>query len=71
MSDGVTNKLPLRLEGNKIIDANGRRLCALFDWYSEDDAESSVPRDRLQRVGEWIVVTLNSNPPEDFEPKVG
>lgn len=53
-------KLPLRLDDNMIIDANDKRVCALFDWYDEDGESKSIPFDEVKAVGEWIVETLNA-----------
>ena len=60
-------KLPLRLKDNLIIDADGKRLCALFDWFVERGIEKSIPKARVKEIGEWIVATLNGA----FVSKVG
>jgi hypothetical protein len=57
-------KLPLRLKGNLIIDAEGKRLCALFDWFVERGVEKSISKAEVKEIGKWMVATLNSNPPE-------
>lgn len=52
--------LPLRLEGHLIIGANGKRVCALFDWYEERGVEKSIPKEEVDAIGEWMVATLNA-----------
>lgn len=61
------NKLPLRLlapeglAGYRIVDARGRKLCALFDWYEEGGVQQLVPGKEVRAVGEWMVETLNAS----------
>lgn len=60
------SKLPLRLvareewSGYRIVDARGRNLCMLYDWYEEDGVQHSVPDEEVRAIGEWIVASLNA-----------
>jgi hypothetical protein len=62
----ATNELPLRLvapeewSGYRIVDARGRNLCALFNWYEEGGVQHNVPDEEVRAVGEWIVASLNA-----------
>ena len=58
-------KLPLRLDDNNLIDANEKRVCALFDWYDENGALVSIPHEEVRAVGEWMVKTLNATATPD------
>jgi hypothetical protein len=62
----ATNQLPLRLvapeeySGYRVVDARGRNLCQLYNWYEEGGVQHTVSDAEVRAVGEWIVATLNA-----------
>jgi hypothetical protein len=64
--EAATSKLPLQLvareewSGYRIVDARGRSLCMLYDWYEEGGVQHTVSDEEVRAVGEWMVAKLNA-----------
>jgi hypothetical protein len=51
---------PTEWSGYRVVDARGRNLCMLYNWYEEGGVQHTVPDAEVRAVGEWVVASLNA-----------